>query len=283
MKKQTISFAAGVLTGAMLFSGGIAYAAGVMAEHNPQRVYVDGAAVQMDAYSIGGYNYVKLRDVGEALDFNVYWNGQSIQVDSGAPYTGTGPSSQTTSQAADERGLTYNVDGSINVPQDGSKYIPREGDVVRCDDGTNYTITNVLRYDNNVFAPGPVGPLPTPTCDWSAFPIVETPKADVRHFTNANGEVMFIRNVYETRRMQYTIYNAIGKEPSAWRDGRPLMTISLTIDPTYEPWVKASWPWRSSDLENLVHGRPNSHYSVEAWDYYSNGVFQHTRYCVVSL
>ena len=61
------------------------------------------------------------------------------------------------------------------------------------------------------------------------------------------------------------------------------MTIALTIDPADESWVKTSWPWRASDLENLVHSRPNSHYSVEAWDYYHNGIFQYTRYCVASL
>ena len=32
----------------------------------------------------------------------------------------------------------------------------------------------------------------------------------------------------------------------------------------------------------MVHSRPNSRYYVEAWDYYLNGVFQYTRYCVVS-
>lgn len=283
MRKQTISFVSGVLTGAMLFGGGIAYAAGVMAEHTPQQVYVDGKAVQMDAYSVNGYNYVKLRDVGEAVGFNVYWDGKSIQVDSDAPYTGTNPDGQSSSQTPDARGLTYNSDGSINVPQDGSKYIPQEGDVVRCDDGTNYTITNVLRYDNNVFAPGPVGSLPTPTCDWSAFPEVEIPKVEVRHFAHDTGDSMFIRNIYETRRMQYTIYNALGKEPSAWQNGKPLATVELTISAEDEAYTQSFWPWRTSELEKLVHSRPNSCYYVEAWDVYHNGIFQHTRYCVVSL
>lgn len=37
MKKHTMSFVAGLLTGAMLFGGGVAYAAGVMAEYAPQQ------------------------------------------------------------------------------------------------------------------------------------------------------------------------------------------------------------------------------------------------------
>ena len=93
---------------------------------------------------------------------------------------------------------------------------------------------------------------------------------------------MFIRNLYETRRMEYTIYNALGKEPSAWRDGKPLASVQLTIRPEDEDYTHALWPWRSSELEKLVHSRPNSRYYVEAWDYYSKGIFQYVRYCVVS-
>ena len=48
------------------------YAAGIMAEYAPQVVYVDGASVQMEAYNIGGHNYVKLRDIGQAVGFNIY-------------------------------------------------------------------------------------------------------------------------------------------------------------------------------------------------------------------
>lgn len=280
MKQRITVFVVGMVAGTLLVPTAHAAVRQLTATPSAQKVYVDGAPVQMDAYNIGGNNYVKLRDVGEAVGFNVYWDGKSIQIDSDAPYTGAGPKRQTT--ATDERGLTYNADGSINVPQDGSKYIPKEGDVVRCDDGTNYTITNVLRYDDNVFADGPVGPLPTPTCDWSAFPEVEVPKVEVRHFPDQYDDDLFIRNIYETRRMQYTIYNALGKEPGVWRDGKLLASISLTIAPEDDPFVRFSWPWRASDLEDLVHSSPNSHFYVEAWDCYSNGIFQHTRYCVVS-
>ena len=74
MKKITPSFAAGVLTGALLFSGVAAYAAGVMAEHSSNRVFVDGHEVQIEAYNIGGNNYCKLRDIGKAVDFSVSYD-----------------------------------------------------------------------------------------------------------------------------------------------------------------------------------------------------------------
>ncbi len=277
-KKETALLAAGILLGAALVPTAQAAVRQLTATPSAQKVYVDGVQIPMQNYSIGGYNYVKLRDIGEAVGFNVYWDGKAVQIESDAPYTGTAPA-----QATDPKGLTYNPDGSINVPTDGSKYIPQAGDRVRCDDGYIYEVKDVIRYDNNVFAEGPVGELPRPTCDWSAFPELEVPKVEVRHFAHDDGDSMFIRNIYETRRMQYTIYNALGKEPSAWRDGKPLTSIALTIDPADEPYTQAFWPWRASELENLVHSRPNSHYYVEAWDYYSKGIFQYTRYCVASL
>ena len=97
MKKHTFSFMAGLLTGVMLFGGGVAYAAGVMAEYAPQIAYVDGVPVQMNAYNIGGSNYVKLRDIGQMVGFNVYWDGQAVQIDSDAPYTGEAPAQDSAS------------------------------------------------------------------------------------------------------------------------------------------------------------------------------------------
>lgn len=95
--KRTLYFAAGLLVGAALFGGGVAYAAGITAERNTQPIYIDGASVQLEAYSIGGNNYVKLRDIGEAVGFNVYWDG-AVYIETDAPYTGVGPASQTTPQ-----------------------------------------------------------------------------------------------------------------------------------------------------------------------------------------
>ena len=113
------------------------------------------------------------------------------------------PEAETATEAA---GVTYNADGTINVPTDDSvKYIPKDGDRVLCDDGFIYEVKDASRYDNNVFAEGPVGELPEPTCDWSLFPELELPAAEVRHFVHEYGDSMFIRNLYETRRMQYTL------------------------------------------------------------------------------
>lgn len=93
MKKPYTSFVTGLLVGVALFSGTTAYAAGIMAERSTHRVFVDGREVQMEAYRIKGNNYVKLRDIGEQVGFNVYWDSASgcVQVESNKPYTGEAP------------------------------------------------------------------------------------------------------------------------------------------------------------------------------------------------
>ena len=93
MKKPYTSFVAGLLVGVALFGGATAHAAGIMAERSTHRVFVDGREVQMEAYVINGNNYVKLRDIGEQVGFNVYWDSDNgcVQVESGRPYTGEAP------------------------------------------------------------------------------------------------------------------------------------------------------------------------------------------------
>ena len=89
--KRIIPFFAGLLTGALLFGGSLVYAAELTAERSRQTIYVDGAVVELEAYLINGNNYIKLRDVGQVIDFNVYWDGSAVQIQSAEPYTGEAP------------------------------------------------------------------------------------------------------------------------------------------------------------------------------------------------
>lgn len=88
MKRNILTLFTGMALGALLTGGAVA--AGVMAEPSWQNIYVDGRQVHMTAYNIGGNNFVKLRDIGKEVGFNVYWQ-DGVQVDSTAPYTGEAP------------------------------------------------------------------------------------------------------------------------------------------------------------------------------------------------
>ncbi len=170
------------------------------------------------------------------------------------------------------------------LPDSEIRYIPKVGDRITCIDGYVYEIKDVSRYNNSMFAVEETEELPKPTCDWSLLPQPELPTAEARHFTRNGKEYLFQRNLYETRRMQYTLNNAIGANPETWRDGRPvtkmngdlLVDIKLSIpeDKTVEPF----WPWRSELVTEYFNSAPPGTYYLEAWDVYCNGVFQQTRY-----
>ena len=65
---------------------------------SPQKVFVDGKEVDIIAYNINDNNYAQLRDVGQKVGFNVYWDGANVQIESNKPYTGVAPSGSSSQQ-----------------------------------------------------------------------------------------------------------------------------------------------------------------------------------------
>lgn len=90
MKGKHIEFVLGVVVGAALFGGSVAYASGILAERSYQTFYVNDQQVELEAYAIGGHNYVQLRDVGRAANFNVCYDPSrnAAVIQPGKPYTG---------------------------------------------------------------------------------------------------------------------------------------------------------------------------------------------------
>lgn len=99
MKKTMITLLAGIVLGAALMSGSFAEAAEAFWKAYPSthKMYLDGQQVELEAYVINGSNYVRLRDVGEAVGFNVYWDSENncVQINSDVPYTGQPPTDTT--------------------------------------------------------------------------------------------------------------------------------------------------------------------------------------------
>lgn len=129
------SFAAGFLT-CLLLAGvtTTAYAAGIMAERSHHRIVVDGKEAQMEAYVINGSNYVRLRDIGKAVGFEVYWDSENgcVQVESGKPYTGEAPA-----KAEPDKPLSRPEDTSTTIDVNALKQ-----DII--------DRTNALRKENGV-------------------------------------------------------------------------------------------------------------------------------------
>ena len=265
-RKEVALVASGIILGTTIAAP--AAGAALTAQQSSQKIVVDGKPVQIEAYSIGGSNYCKLRDVGKVVGFAVAYNALTNTVEI------------TTSETNAEEVPTPRA---VRLPTDGSQYIPQVGDLIPCDDGTEYEIKDVVRWDTNVFQDGPLPPLPTPTCDWSAFPTLTLQPPVAKRYNDEHGDDLFIRNVYEVRRMVCTLYNALGDEPDAWRDGKPLFKINTEIPPEYEPYTERFWPWREDVITDSVHDLPNVRYYVDAYDVYHNHVYQYTRYCFMSI
>ncbi len=267
-------FLAGVLMGTPTAQAAVEY---LQALPSQNTIYVDGQQVEMEAYIINGTNFVKLRDIGQAVGFNVYWDG-AVQIDSTQDYTGQ---PQTAATIADSDVVT--------LPTDGSRYKPEVGDQILCPDGSTYTVTDVSRWDKNAFASGPAGKLPEATCNWSSFPEVDLPAPEVRHYQLEAGDYLFVRNLYETRRMQYALMNLAGNHPQTGVDGKlkygskgtPAVRIQLTVPS--EVSAHPFWPWRESEIANLFNSCPPGTYYLEVWDVFKDGVFQRTEYNIKAV
>lgn len=91
-KKSVALLLTGAVLGASLVSPAANAAAQfVQAQRTPHPIYVDGQRVELETYAIAGSNYVKLRDIGQAVGFEVYWDGSAARIVSGKPYTGQPP------------------------------------------------------------------------------------------------------------------------------------------------------------------------------------------------
>ncbi len=100
------------------------------------RVLVDGQEVRLTAYNINGSNYVRLRDIGKAVGFEVYWDSENgcVQVESGKPYTGEAPA-----KAEPDKPLSRPEDTSTTIDVNALKQ-----DII--------DRTNALRKENGVAA-----------------------------------------------------------------------------------------------------------------------------------
>ena len=102
------------------------------------RILVDGQETHMTAYTIGGSNYVRLRDIGKAVGFEVYWDSDAkcVQVESGKPYTGEEPAKDEVIKPAPQPEPT--------VPANNADMDAMKQDIV--------DRTNVLRREQGISA-----------------------------------------------------------------------------------------------------------------------------------
>ena len=86
--REIIFMGIGILTGITLCGPAAHAATTISAALSNQPIYVNGQRVSMTAYTIGGNNYVKLRDIGQAVDFGVTYDAatNSVYIDPNSSY-----------------------------------------------------------------------------------------------------------------------------------------------------------------------------------------------------
>lgn len=89
MMKKKVGFIPGlligILVGATMFGGLVAYASGIMAQPKTAAIVIDGEAVDLKGYLVEGNHYFQLRDLAEKLepggkDFSIVWDGPGNRV-----------------------------------------------------------------------------------------------------------------------------------------------------------------------------------------------------------
>ena len=102
--REAVFMGIGILAGLALSGPAAQAATNLTASPTTQTFYVDGRQVQFEAYQIHGNNFVKLRDIGQAVDFGVTYDSatNSVHIAPDSPYTEevTTPAQAQTSPSA---------------------------------------------------------------------------------------------------------------------------------------------------------------------------------------
>ena len=93
---------------------------GILAQRCTSPILLNGAPVEIEAYNINGHNYFKLRDIGKAVGFNVYWKSEdgTVQIETNRPYTGEAPAKVETDKPVSQPEVTAPVADVDAMKQD---------------------------------------------------------------------------------------------------------------------------------------------------------------------
>ena len=244
LRRDVAGFAVGLLCGGVIF-GGVGIASGVIATpltEGSQKVTLDGQAVSLEGYNINGSNYFKLRDLGKAMDFGVTWNNDSrtVEIDSNAGYV------------EEEKPA---IPGAVKIPTGDASWCPAVGTVIDLGNGQTMTVTKAKDPEPELTVPA----------NASSFWQDELPEPKAIVYENG---VVRIRNLHETRRMQYSLFEV----------AEPGTKIYLGLEGARPGEPSVEWPWHEGMLQKMYLSGPRSKVWVDAYDYYVDGRYLFTEY-----
>lgn len=124
--REIIFMGIGILTGFALCGPAAQAVDYLQAKPSSQAIYVDGQKVEMEAYFIHGNNFVKLRDIGKAVDFGVTYDAatNSVRIDPDAHYQDevTSPAMPTTPSVITEESVKATLSALRDIYPSGTLY-----------------------------------------------------------------------------------------------------------------------------------------------------------------
>ena len=181
------------------------------------RILVDGQETHMTAYTIGGNNYVRLRDIGKAVGFEVYWDSDAkcVQVRSGIPYTGEEPTEEET----DHTNSQPEVTGSVDVEAMKRDIVDR---------------TNTLRKENGIGA--------------------LTPNQRLMQAAQVRAEEMAVSGVYSHTRPDGRKYNTVTNCPYMAENIHRVADWTIA-DCTLAELLIADWSASTGHMKNMTNSQ----------------------------
>ena len=301
--KSKLNFVLGFALGAIIFGSTAALAATITASPTTSRVLVNGAEIYAEAYNIDGSNYFKLRDIAQAVDFAVTWDGAGnrILIDTRLPYGIDVPTPERIDEirggAASPSESPSLSAGTIPKAHDVSFEPLRTGDIVRTEHiakasasiAGEYIITkdmfeveaerDMAGVNFNDFPYGT--PLPEWNPEWDGFPAVIVNDPETVRYMSGRNDRLDVYNAYEVERMVRAIYAYAKENPNLWKDADRTVP-NFTIVSEYPPDYGKGWffPWRGGIcVEGKVAPAAGGNvFHVYALDVYYNGEFKDTEY-----
>ena len=125
-KREVVFMGLGVLAGLALNGPAVQAADYLTARPSTQTFYINGQQAPLTAYLIGGSNYVRLRDIGQVVDFAVDYDAatNSVYISSDRPYQQevTQPAQATSSPGITEESVQVSLAELRKVYPDGTVY-----------------------------------------------------------------------------------------------------------------------------------------------------------------
>ena len=144
----------------------------------------------------------------------------------------------------------------IIISTDEFQRIPQAGDIVNCEDGSSYKITDVSRYVQTLTDSSALDPLPEGI-------LLDSLETDAIHFADISEDYLFVKNRYEIIRMLYTL------NEYAEASG---ICIQFSIPESAVPIVQESWN-PDQVIASWNTGRTRT-CCLEAWVLYKDGAYR---------